>query len=768
MDDSDRVELIRDTWGIPHVFASSDEGAMYGLGYATAEDRGFQMYYALRVIQGRASELLGVVSKGRRRETTLESDRKMRTFGFYRAAKRVAERLDEPTLKLLEAYCRGVNEYFARHGTDDQPLFARYELEPEPWTPADCLVSWWHIAQFFGTDGTRDLMASRGPAQRAGGLRGGRPMARPPVVGEEAAAVVQRRDVTDQWLDRLQQFTTSHGLRGPNLRGDAEGPKFSHAWVVGGAKTTTGSAVLVSDPQTMVGNPSMFYEFHIQGATFNARGIGVPGSPVILIGFTKHVAWGMTALGADQADLFRLKTDREHPDQYFFKGQWKPMTVVRETIRVRGGDDEELIVRETHFGPVVTNYVFARPEDGQFAVKRVPMCETDRETVQGAFAMLRARDADAFAAALEGWRFPSANVVFGDTSGKIGYWVLGALPVRSSLAEQGGRHPHDGTDEKYDWQGMIPHDLKPHVLDPDQGYLFSGNHRPVGAFYPLYIGHSTGSMGDTLRSWRLRELLAAKPSFRPEDVLAVHYDMVNPARRDIARLGYHLRGHGGGSLSPESQRALKYLESWYDAGCPSDLSVAGAELAMEINTLFRIVSTDLAMKYGGGESGLALFLKTVTRRLDANPDAALDVAERRYVDQVLRDAWNSALSKYGADSDQWLARARETVTRRRLGYFQSLDGFPSLDPERDLPWPALACVDGATVRSQGAQAYTQYVPLHAIDQAQSLLPIGTSERPGDPSYRSTYALWAEGKLHPAPLSRAAVQRLAAHRQVLHP
>ena len=90
-------------------------------------------------------------------------------------------------------------------------------------------------------------------------------------------------------------------------------PKFSHAWVIGGKQTTTGASVLVSDPQTPVWNPSMLYEFHAQGATFNARGMGVAGSPVILIGFNQHVAWGMTALGADQADLFILKTDPDHP-----------------------------------------------------------------------------------------------------------------------------------------------------------------------------------------------------------------------------------------------------------------------------------------------------------------------------------------------------------------------------------------------------------------------------------------------------------------------
>ena len=112
--------------------------------------------------------------------------------------------------------------------------------------------------------------------------------------------------------------SNAHAPRGP---GDPD-PKFSHAWVIGGKKTTTGSSVLVSDPQTPVWNPSMLYEFHVKGATFNTRGAGVAGSPVILIGFNQRVAWGMTALGADQADIFILKTDPNRPDQYQVDGKW--------------------------------------------------------------------------------------------------------------------------------------------------------------------------------------------------------------------------------------------------------------------------------------------------------------------------------------------------------------------------------------------------------------------------------------------------------------
>ena len=129
-----RIELLRDTWGIPHVFSDTDTGAMYGLGYATAQERGFQMTYSLRIIQGRLAEVIGDRPRGNRNETALAHDRKMRTFGWARAAARTAANLDAPTRELLGAYCAGVNDSFAAQQRDGtlHPLFKQLNVTREP------------------------------------------------------------------------------------------------------------------------------------------------------------------------------------------------------------------------------------------------------------------------------------------------------------------------------------------------------------------------------------------------------------------------------------------------------------------------------------------------------------------------------------------------------------------------------------------------------------------------------------------------------------
>jgi penicillin amidase len=192
-----KIELLRDTWGIPHVFSDTDTGAMYGLGFATAEERGFQMTYGLRIIQGRLAEVIGDRTRTNQRETAVALDRKMRTFRWGRAAERSAANLDASTRDLLAAYCAGVNDSFAeqeREGTL-HPLFKQLGVAPEPWTPADCLLSWWHLAQFFASDGTRDLLAWRNHNNPRPGQPN--PSKPGPRWFDDSAAVVQRYDVTD-------------------------------------------------------------------------------------------------------------------------------------------------------------------------------------------------------------------------------------------------------------------------------------------------------------------------------------------------------------------------------------------------------------------------------------------------------------------------------------------------------------------------------------------------------------------------------------------
>jgi penicillin amidase len=774
------IELMRDTWGVPHIFSNTDAGAMYGLGYAAAEDRAFQMYYNLRIIQGRLAELVGDVKIGvteRRpqgRNSALRSDIKMRTIGYYRAAQKVAANLDSEILSLLQAYSDGVNDYINNHPNEMHYLFEKLNLKPEPWTPVACIASWWRLGLFFSGDGLRETalyydikdgsrrIRTFAPTDAASALRS-RPI-------RDDASVIQREDVTDEWVRKVMDFARKHNLNrkvdsSPPRRPLPPTPRFSHAWVVGKSKTTNNSSVLVSDPQTPVRNPSLLYEFHVKGKTFNARGVGVAGSPIILIGFTQNVAWGLTALGADQADLFVLKTDPNHPGQYLFDGQWRNMEVHTETIKVKDGRERTITFRQTHLGPVVTSVATGVRRGDEVVLKRIPICDINHDTFQGALDMMRSKDVYGFQQALGGWRFPSGNCVFGDNKGNTGYKTILALPIRSAKALLDGRSAHEGWSSENDWQGILPHELLPQVINPKQGWIVTANHRPIASFYPISMGISTGSLGDTDRSWRLKERMLKKDIFTPEDVLDIHYDTVAPIKRDLVRLGYHLRDVQNFALEEETLMVLEYLEDWRAAGFKSEMDVKGTEIMNLMPMAFR-QNFVAATIYGGGISGLCNMLQTINTRIEKDPNAILNAPEAEYVNLILRAAWRYAKSNYGDDPTKWHEQGKAKLLETKLPYFSTLDGFGSLDNQNDITFPALSCIEGGTILSQRAQSYTQYVILNDADESMALLPVGQSEQPKSPYRLSGYDLWSQGKLRPAPLSREKVEKLVKSRKSL--
>jgi acyl-homoserine lactone acylase PvdQ len=439
------------------------------------------------------------------------------------------------------------------------------------------------------------------------------------------------------------------------------------------------------------------------------------------------------------------------------------MKVWEEAIKIKDGETRLMTLRDTIFGPVVSDWVQRKPEGQAFALRRVPMAETDRDTIQAALPMFRATTCDMFALALPKWRFPTANCVFGDAKGNIGYWSLGALPVRSALSPSGGDTAQDGRTRRGAWQGMIPYDLLPHVMNPKRGYLVTANHRTIQSFYQMPFGNMTGSGGDTDRGLRIKERiqehLATHETFSPEDVLAMQDDCVSVWKREIARLGFALLAREDPRLSEDAALALAYLQPWYRAGAAMDTHVRGTELAEKVSMIFRGGNFGIVSKYGGGVSGLARFAKATSQRFEADPATEVTEDEAIFCSTVLGNAWMQCVRAYGDDPNQWQMKAIKSRTAQRMPYLGSLDGFPGLDPNLDILVPHLRTYDGSTILSLRAQTYTQFVPLHDMDAALSILPPGTSEDPTSPFRFSTHADWGRGKLHPAPLSRVASEAI---------
>ena len=739
---SETVEIVRDSWGTPHIYASSSEGAFYGLGYASAQDRMFQMEYSRRIVQGRISEIVG--------ERGLRSDKLWRTIGWYRNAQQAAENMDPQTKQLLQAYSTGVNHYLQEPG-NRLYLFDRYRITPEPWTAADSIACWYRISYHFSSldNGEvanlhkfEELTSQIGFEEATKQLFESLPV-------DETGAIIQEQDMSSELLAEIQDYLSSHGYSNDArilTSQTEESPKASHAWVISGNRTTTGSAILHSDPQITIYSPSIWYEFHISGGEFDARGIGVAGAPGMLIGWNRNIAWGATAAKGDVVDLYRLEINPQNLDEYLFDGSYKAMEIHNEDIILNNGATVPIQSRTTVFGPVVTSLISDSGGD-EYAMQHSEVYNSSFCSLTSMIRLMKAGDYESFRNAIENYLSPSIHMIYGDKNGNIAYQLLSGIPLRSAEYPFFGQVAQPGNSSVYDWKEIIPKKYLPHTFNPQSGAISTANNMAAGSWYPLPISFGTG---DTIRSWRLRELLNTQYEFSQEDVLAMHQDTINPAVREMVRLSRYVAYNLNLTLSPEALAALDALQSWngqYNISQPS------YPLISNFNLMFRSSNTPLALIYGGGEAGLCNFAKKISQNLNQDPNYMPTRDEINYVDTLLGNAWTKTITNLGSDKSKWLENYDQTI---HVEYQNNLENLGSLDANTDFTSPPLICKHTATILSQHGNSYSQNIRFDDIDLSKSVLPPGISEDPHSQFFNDQIPLWSEGELRPAPLSREII------------
>ena len=542
------VEIFRDRWGVPHIYAHNAHDLLFAQGFVHAQDRLWQMDFQRRVVAGRLAEVLG--------DTVLQTDRGLRILGMYRVAAAEVCLLGDESRAELEAYTAGVNACIAR-----QPLpveFALLRYQPEPWAPADSLC-WakmisWGLSINWETELLRArLIAELGP-ELAAELepsppfltwptvmpgQGGHPSERGAGRGEgvqpaSAPLVLSRTASADT---RLPQAPISAGTE-PDLPLGG-GSMGSNNWVLAGARTATGKPILANDMHLPLSAPAIWYENHLVSTggtdTLDVTGITFPGIPYVVAGHNGCVAWGFTNGYADVQDLY-MEHLRRTPDGVKFEvdGEWHDAEVRREEIRVKDGPSvvQEVIV--TRHGPIINELAPGLATGlGSDGLPEQPLAlrwtSFDRAAmVEALRAMNHSRTCDEFCVALRHWVAPVQNVVYADVQGDIGYSYPGRVPVR---ANGDGRVPVPGWTSKYEWLGYIPFDELPHQKNPASGYVISANNRVVDDRYPYFLGREFG-MGD--RAERILALVEASPQMDVIDIRRMHLDQVSPSLSRLA------------------------------------------------------------------------------------------------------------------------------------------------------------------------------------------------------------------------------------------
>lgn len=482
------VEIVVDNYGVPHIYAESEADAMFALGYMHASDRLWQMDFNRRAAQGRLSEIMG--------PEALEHDTFVRTIGLNRLAREAAEKAkDHPGFyDGMIAYAWGVNSYIAEKMPDGLPFeFQRLDYLPDPWTPVDTIsigkaMAWElcgsmddlylgtlveklgaeTVAELFPVDRYREIPII--PPEQSRRSRG--------AATEESALINDAKTLSLPMRDRSAAGAYLAAIEKASYRYRILGDdRFvgSNNWVIDGRKSARRKPMLASDPHLGFTLPSVWYAAHVQAGDMDVIGVTLPGSPWILIGHNRHIAWGVTNTQADVTDFFieELNDKRTH---YLHADEWKPLEVISETIDVRDTAPRKLKTLKTTHGPILPGtdismqWAGAAPEDDPRAF----------------YLLNHAVDYDDFAAAMRVMGTPPQNFAYADSNGMIAMWVSGLFPVRKAGR---GRVPVDGASGDFDWDGFIPRIDTPHSVNPAQHFLASANQRPASKGYEHYLGY---------------------------------------------------------------------------------------------------------------------------------------------------------------------------------------------------------------------------------------------------------------------------------------
>jgi len=755
------VEVIRDRWGVPHIYAQSTPDLMFAQGFVHAQDRLWQMDFQRRVVAGRLSELFG--------ERTLLVDRWLRILGMRRVAEREVVLVDADMRVELEAYAAGVN---ARIDQGRLPLeFSLLRYRPEPWTVADSLCWSKMMAWSLSVNWESELLRARlidhlGP-ERAAELDPdyfeSRPLIVPP--GVDLAAI------GDLALDRAE---SARPFVGP----PADAGLGSNNWVLSGSRTASGAPLLANDMHLTMNMPCIWYENHLVADGLNVTGVTFPGVPGVVAGHNGRVAWGFTNGFPDVQDLYleRLRRTEEGRVQYAYRDEWREAQAFRELIQIKGGGThvEEVIV--THHGPIINALAPDFAGEQPLALRWTALEPSD--LIRALHSMNRAEDCLAFREALRHWTAPIQNTVYADTQGNIGYSFPGRVPLR---AKGDGQVPVPGWTGEYEWTGYVPFEELPHLYNPPQGYIATANNRVVDDDYPYYIGREF-SMG--ARAQRIVELIEAQSKIDVAYIQQMQLDLVSPPARSVAAYLGRLTlpdAPPTADPSPTLAAVVDLMRGWdgeLAAGSP-----AAAVYQVFVRRLLYLCLRDklgeLTSRYLGQGPTPILAEGSMfggrswgwLQKVLAEPDSPwFDLGGGEGRDEAMRIALAETVEflsqRYGPRIDDWAWGKLHTLTyAHTLGQTKPLDKLFNRGP---LPLGG----DGTTVCATGASRHDLrseriiaapfrfIADLGDLRNSLGLLTPGQSGQPGSRHYDDQLQAWFDGDYHPMLYAREDVEREA--------
>ncbi|MEX2582823.1 MAG: penicillin acylase family protein [Gemmatimonadota bacterium] len=709
------VEVVRDPWGIAHIYAQNRDDMFFAQGYVQAQDRLWQIDMWRRVNEGRLAEILGPEG--------FEHDRLARLLMFRGPWEPEWTSYHPDGRRIFAAFADGVNAYIEEVG-DDLPV--EYELtglRPLPWTP-EASIGRVATALPLG-DARAELRLAQRVAQQGLDVVNSREAPRHENWIElEIPDGFDPSIVTDEVIEALGTFRG--GFPEPPLlpeyrewpgamaslnTGAHENSPGSNNWVVSGELTRSGDVLLANDPHRGVTNPSLRYLVHLNSPGYSVIGATEPSIPGVAIGHNGRIAWGLTIVGTDQADVFVERLNPENHDQAMWQGEWYTLTTVVDTIPVRGEASRIVEHRYSRHGPVF----HVDPVNHVAYAIRATATEPGTGGYLGALRLAEVEDCHGFIDAMAYYFAPTENMVCGDVDGNIA-WLAAALSPRRTGDDWYGRLPVPGTGE-YAWDGFRSHTELPQEFNPERGWIATANHdiQPAGYYPPLMF-----TSGPFIRWDRLQQIFGDVDDLTAEDMELFANDVVYPWWSDDRPLFL-----GWTATDPLVEWARVQLASW--DGTYQRSSAAAA--------LHNAWDDELA---------------------DEARDPGVPAARRNELSRAALTAAVAELrERQGEDRREW-----------RWGRIHESQ-FPHwLVGAYDLP-AVERSGGGGTIAATGA-TFRQIIDLGDLDNSRVTNAPGQSAQPGSPFYGNLLPLWGNQQFFPLLYSREAVEARAEYRLRLTP
>lgn len=734
------VEILRDRWGIAHIYAQNNHDLFFAQGYSMAQDRLFQVDLWRRMAIGETAELFG--------EESIAADRFARLLKFRGDMDAEWSSYSPDTREIATAFTAGINAYIASIG-DRLPIeFQIAGYRPQPWQPEDILgrmsgiimssnwekeVSRARLIQSQGLEKARMLTPTDPPIDFA------------PASGLDLKAISNDILAGIRAATRVLKFSPS--------------PSESNNWVVNGKLSTSGKPLLASDPHRSTTLPSLRYMVHLNAPGWNVIGSGEPALPGVALGHNDRIAWGFTIVGTDQADLFVERTNPDNPQQYRVEDRWEPMQIVHESQRVRGRSEPmQLELRFTRHGPVVY-----QDESRQVAVAlKWAGSEPGGAAYLASLAVSRAENREQFLAAIGRWKIPCLNFVYADLDGHIGWLAAAATPVRRS---GDGLLPVPGETKKYDWERYLRVDELPQLFDPPRGWLATANHNIVPEGYSHQIAFDWSA---PFRYRRIEERLSAKRSFSLDDFKSIQHDSMSLPAQTLQSVLKRV------SFSNELQPWVAMLLRW-----DGDLKRESKEGSIYV-VWMQELRTAMYGLHGkldfGTERGEIRSVQVLLQQLERPTAAWLgpDAESRR--DALLAQTLGKTIERLkkllGEDPANWQwGRLHQCTLHHPLEglgpqYAQAFNLGP-VSRAGDANTPLNTRHDDNFQQVHGA-TYRHVLDLADWDRGLATSAPGQSGQPGSPHYGDLLSLWAEEKYFPLAFSRSKVEEVTENRLKLTP